>query len=173
MLGGGGLLSFYILDRSVPGEVCMETPGTAFRRIRSIFPLRLSRLGTHPGSADPGVRPSPGWALLAPPLAMRLVGGPLAWFSRFPKKLRQFDLSSEPFYPCATQGVIIYALFCFLWCFLLVFAHGCLHIIIHQSLWKWLELNPYSRFWCLISVDWCRSWRLICDFKDSQQHPHT
>jgi hypothetical protein len=54
---GGLLSSFYSLDRLVPGEVCMETPRTTFRRIRSIFPPRLRRPGTRPGSADPWVGP--------------------------------------------------------------------------------------------------------------------
>jgi hypothetical protein len=58
----------------------METLGTAFRSLRSIFPPTMHVPRSRPGSTEPEVRPTPGGASRAPPSSSWLAGGWWWWW---------------------------------------------------------------------------------------------
>ena len=65
---------FYSLRGRFPPSLRMETWSTAFRRIRSSFPPKLSPFGCQVGSADP-----PGTISHQPSLVHCLVGPDVRW----------------------------------------------------------------------------------------------
>jgi hypothetical protein len=57
-----GEVSFYSLQGWFPASLCMETLATALRKRRGYSISKCTWTGVHRGSADPGVRPTPGGA---------------------------------------------------------------------------------------------------------------
>ena len=92
---------FYSSLRSVPAKINMETSSTAFRRIRSSFPPKLSLFGLQVGSADPPLPPlasvllwyTAWWVLMSDGWCRGLVG--------------RFGQVCGPPFACVTQYTIV------------------------------------------------------------------
>jgi hypothetical protein len=69
---------FILFQGWFQGELYMETLVTDVGRVVEIFPPKLGVSGSRPGSAEPGGRPTPSGAALAPPSRGRLAGGSIS-----------------------------------------------------------------------------------------------
>ena len=79
-----------------PPELDMETLGTAFKRIRRIFPPKCTWTGFRDGSAKPVVRPAPGRRLSRRLLSWTLPGGPPSCVCQCRGFVRRFSMSNGP-----------------------------------------------------------------------------
>ena len=155
--------SFY----SSKGRFPPSTWITAFWRIRTTFPPKLSLIHFHVGLAEPP------W----PPLATVFV-----WVSAW------WVLMSDWSVPGLGWSVWsgLWALFVgkmqrWIFCssvlrLLFVFALFQVRVPAIQESPKLVEMvsiKPYNYFWCSKVMKRCRSWRLYFWLKDRQQHPHT
>ena len=74
----------------------METLGTAFRRIRMIFPPKLGPFGANMGPGDPGVQPVPGCRLSHRLSSETLLCGPPSFVCRCRGFIYRFALFCGP-----------------------------------------------------------------------------
>ena len=150
----------------------METVGTAFRRIRMIFPPKLGAFGTKVGPADPVVRPAHRCSLLHRLSSWTLPGGPQLCMS-VPGLCLSVFYVKWAFFGCVTHQRCFVSLCCVFYVFPCYSRLVSMQSTIHQHSWNSLVITPTTNVDVHFSCHYAGVDGIYSGLNSRQQHPHT